>query len=262
MIIKKADNLYRSIGGRANTSGVERVNRDGKMEVLQMGEAEVTPKERMNWNAKAKLDPRGRLPEEIYKVESDDGGNPMAVDDKVRTRIPRKHQYSTEARLSDQRGESPTFHKSTATSAQAHGVTEGMVADNTFVDPAKKEKGDINKRKKEKMAKGSSDYKLADAFRKVSDTLSTKDFVDSKTVAAISRSSNISVEDVLLLEKVAQSNKELAGKYRGIKGRCQRCQVSKEVPGTKETPEGLVKISLPEDDDDVSLTAEEVGLLE
>jgi len=283
MIIKKADNVYRSIGGRSNPGGVERINRDGKMEVLSLGHEEITPKERMNWNAKAKLDPRGRVPEEIYKVEVDEAGNPMAVDDKVRTRLPRKHQFSTEARLSDQRGEKPTFHKSTATSAQAHGVTDGMVADNTFVDPGKfegdigaedrsgKKNREIEKPEKRKIAKGSPDYKLADAFQKVASSLSVREFLDSKTVASISKATNVSVEDVLILEKVAHSNDKLAAQYTAVKSPCQKCRrlrtkcpecQAKEVPGSVQTPQGLAKVSLPEVEDDMNSTAREVGLVE
>lgn len=267
MIIKKADNVYRSIGGRANPGGVERINRDGKMEILSLGHEEITPKERMNWNAKAKLDPRGRLPEDFYKVESNDAGNSMAVDDETRTRLPRKHQYSTEARLSEDRGEKAVFHKSTATSAQAHGVTDGMVADNTFVDPGKYE-GDIgaedrsgkkNKapEKPEKRKVDASSYKLADAFVKVAETLSQKEFLDSKTVAAISNTSEVSVEDVLSLEKVAQGNIPLATKYRMIKKKCPSCHPKSGIPGTvnpdSEDPDELEKRSLQE-------TAVEVGL--
>jgi len=283
MIIKKADNVYRSIGGRSNPGGVERINRDGKMEILSLGHEEITPKERVNWNAKAKLDPRGRVPEEIYKVEVDEAGNPMAVDDKVRTRLPRKHQFSTEARLSDQRGEKPTFHKSTATSAQAHGVTDGMVADNTFVDPGKfegdigmedrngKDNRKVDKPEKRKVAKGSPDYKLADAFQKVASSLSVREFLDSKTVASISKATSVSVEDVLLLEKVAHSNDKLAAQYTAVKSPCSKCRrlrmkcpecQAKEVPGSKIAPDGgLAKVSLP-GKDDINDAAEECGLLD
>lgn len=263
MKIKKTANLYRSIGGRANTSGIERVNRDGKMEVLQMGEAEVTPKERMTWNAKAKLDPRGRLPEEIYEVEKDDSGNPMGVDDKVRTRLPRQHQYSTEARLSSQRGDKPSFHKSTATSAQAHGSTDGMIDNNVHVDPA-------NRKDTPKKKLASSDYRLANAFVKVSESLSVRDFLDSKSVAEISKASNVSVEDVLILEKIAKGNNGLSMKYKDIKGKCKVCNPDRNIPGNQPTDDGSIEHISPDQEDvdeesrkrHMNEVAHEVGLID
>jgi hypothetical protein len=255
----KADNLYRSIGGRANPGGVERIDRDGKMEVLPMGGEEVTPKERMAWNAKAKLDPRGRLPEDIYDVTVDEAGNPMAVDDKVRTRLPRKHQFSTEARLSDQRGDKPVFHKSTATSAQAHGETEGMVKNKEHVYPPNGSGQMVNEKDK-KMTNKSANYKLADAFRKVAHSIEGCDCLDHQSVAEISSTSDVSVEDVLLLEKIAQNNNNgITDKYKKVK-KCPHCQDKSGVPGTVSDPNSQDEDELTKES--VKQTAFECGLME
>jgi hypothetical protein len=228
-------NVYRSIGGRANTSGVERVDRDGQMEKLQMGEAEVTPKERLSWYNKAGLDPRGSLPEEIYEVEKDTIGNQMNVDNKERTRLPRPHQYSTESRMAEARGDKITFPKSEDTKDKAFGVTPGMVltkgdSRNAVVKEKlatqKEEEKTVEDLNDEQTFDGNnSNYPsreievrkaMASAFVKVAKIMQSSAHLPSESVIHISDTDGVSVEDVLLLEKVAAKNKDLAQKYSQV----------------------------------------------
>lgn len=244
---------YRSIGGRPNTSGVERVNRDGQMEVLQMGQAEVTPKQRIGWYNKATIDPRGSLPEEIYRVEKDETGNSMNVEGDERTRLPRPHQYSTESRLAESRGEKLQFHKSIKAEDRAFGVTPGMVftsGDTRNVSVEKKEKDAsvaeklIQKRDSKQSFDGNNsnyppkDIKVrksyAAAFSKIARVMSTESHLQNETVLHISSDFGLPIEDVILLEKVASKNKDLARKYQ---------KINVEVPGTDPQEPTLVKES-------------------
>lgn len=262
-------NAYRSIGGRANTSGVERVNRDGQMEKLQMGEAEVTPKERIGWYNKANLDPRGNLPEDFYKVEKDEAGNPMNVANDERTRLPRPHQYSTEARMVEARGEKAEFLKSEDTDDKAFGITPGMVLTtgdtrNAVVkDKVAAEKDAqkvIDERNKGQHFDGNnSNYPVKDAstrrayasaFVKVAKILQSAAHLTSESVIHISDTDGLSVEDVLLLERVASNNKDLAKKYSQVVVKLPKgfSPTKKPIPGVKpenpNAPEAeVVKVS-------------------
>ncbi len=52
---------------------------------------------------------------ERFQIMGDDGGNQMQLAHGERTRLPRPHQYSTESRLSEARGEDLTFHTASST---------------------------------------------------------------------------------------------------------------------------------------------------
>jgi len=235
-------NVYRSIGGRANTSGVERINRDGQMEKLQMGQAEVTPHERMQWNARCTKDPRGRLPEEVYKVEKDVVGNSMAVDfvsgkGRMRVKLPRPHQYSTESRLTELRGEKVSFPTSTDNDDKAFAITEGMVFSendtrNFDMKEAKKQLKEQkeNPTKAGKILTASKDIDKMNAFVKIARIVGDFGQVDNETIIDISNENQLPVEDVFVLEKIAKGNPELAKKY----AQCpcgKHVKVKKEIPG-------------------------------
>jgi hypothetical protein len=269
---------YRSIGGRPNSSGVERVNRDGQMEVLQMGQAEVTPKQRTNWYNKAGIDPRGSLPEEIYPVEKDEVGNSMNVDGDERTRLPRPHQYSTESRLAESRGDKIEFPKSVDNEERAYGVTPGMVftsgdTRNVVVEKRIKDaetaaKLIAKKDEKQSFDGNNSNYSPRDinirkayaaAFSKVAKIMEKDSHLRSETVLHISEDCGIPVEDVFLLEKVATGNKELAKKYVKIKT---------DIPGVKDdegdTTKPFVEKVSDDTDDEEEITdpkkLKEIGL--
>lgn len=234
-------NVYRSIGGRANTSGVERINRDGQMEKLQMGEAEVTPHERMQWNAKCTKDPRGRLPEEIYKVEKDSIGNSMSVDfvsgkGRMRVKLPTPRQYSTESRLAELRGEKVQFPKSVNNEDKAFAITPGMVFSendtrNFDMKEAKKElkKQEENPTKAGKILTASKDLAKMNAFVKVARIVGEFGQVDNETIIEISNENQLPVEEVFVLEKIAKSNSDLAKKYA-------QCSCGKHVVVKKPIP--------------------------
>lgn len=233
-------NVYRSIGGRANTSGVERIDRDGQMQKLQMGEAEVTAHERMQWNAKCGKDKRGNLVEDFYEVEKDEShGNSMAVDsvsssDMTRVRFPRPHQHSTEARLSGQRGDKIEFPKSDATAGEAFGVRDGMVLSendtrNFDMKEAKKQlkENDEEKTKAGKVVTASTDTNLIDAFVRVAKIMSESGKLEVEDVVGISSDYDVRIEDIFMLEKVAEKNPELMKKY----AQCPFCPKKKTPPG-------------------------------
>jgi hypothetical protein len=282
-------NIFRTIGGRVNVTGTERIDRDGRMEVLKQDEVEVTPAERIRWYNKAKIDTRGNTPEEIYDVEKGDtNGNDMAVDVKNRTMLPRKHQFSTEARLSEQRGEKPEFHKSDASLDNAVGVMTGAIIpdlpDRKVFDEAGKTTTPDKQKKKDnpvsseteasssaKMTKDSKKFKMARAFEQISKIAmsdpSSEIKLSSSQVIDISDESGVSVEDVFLLERVAQSNPALAGDYAvvrdGIPPRRKRRNrpVSNEVPGTDPKPGGFDKESDEDEQENLKATALKVGLI-
>jgi hypothetical protein len=246
---------------------VERVNRDGNLEVLQMGEAEVTPRERCrNWYAKAKIDERGRLPEDRYPTEEETHGNDMRRDVDNRTTLPRKHEYSTEARLAEARGEEVDFHKSKDCREKAVGITEGMV----LSDDDKRTLLDADKGQKKEASAADPRMIEARVFERVAhlvdiDEISDDDIVD------ISTSFGVPVERVLHLERVAKSNGDLAHKYALLARRrrdpnaqcgCSRCTCGKDgVPGTVKNPEPGV-FEKETDEDDLLETAKSIGLVE
>ena len=274
-------NVYRSIGGRANTSGVERIDRDGCMEVLEMGEAEVTPRGRMNWYNKATIDKRGPLPEDVYETEEDNShGNDMRTEIDMRTRLPRKHQFSTEARLSEERGDPPKFQKSIGNKELAVGITKGMVLSpddkRSLLDPdtGKKAlddmKGTLSETKKAsskiKMVKGSHKFAMATAFERIAKTI-TDEVLSNDDIIEISKAANVSIEDVLLLEKVAMKNANLTQTYSRIRRRRRRrtnpCDDAN--PGIKDnplTPEVEKVGDEAEGEGELLQTCKEVGLLE
>ncbi len=264
-------NAYRSIGGRANTSGVERIDRDGQMEKLQMGEAEVTPRERINWYNKAGLDPRGSLPEEIYEVAKNENDN-MNVTNEERTRLPRPHQYSTEARMAEARGEKLQHNMSVGNDDRAFGVTPGMVLTKGDTrNVVVKEK--IATEKKEQKVLTDSDEKqtfdgnnsnypprdievrkaYAKAFVKVANIMDKGSCLHRESLLSISESSGLPIEEVFLLEKVARSNPDLVQKYKTAsiktKAECD-CSCGADVPpgvkpksNEKQDEVGVVKVS-------------------
>lgn len=258
-------NIYRSIGGRANTSGVERIDRDGQMEKLQMGEAEVTPHERMQWNAKCKKDKRGNVIEDIYDVQKDEShGNSMSVDsvssdNMTRTRLPRPHQYSYESRLVEQRGEKVDFPKSEASKEEAYGIREGMALSendtrNFDMKEAKKslKENDEKRIKSGKISTSSCDRKIADAFVKVARIVSNGGSLEVDSAVDISEDYNLPVEDVLVLEKVAMKNPELVKKYAS----CPLCvKRKKKVPGVVPEREQIVEDGIQKESEPQELDA-------
>ena len=284
-------NIYRTIGGRVNATGVERIDRDGQMEVLKQDEVEVTPAERTRWYNKAKIDVRGNTPEEVYDVEKGDtNGNSMAVDVEHRTMLPRKHQFSTEARLNDQRGTKPEFHKSDASIDNAVGVMTGAIIpnipDRSEFDEAGKTTIPGKQKKKDNpvsceteasssstMKKDSKAFKMASAFEAVSKiavkTAGSDLKLSTSEVISISDETGVSVEDVFLLERVAQSNPELAGDYAsarevGVRPERKRRRLRKtrtEIPGTEPKPGGFDKESDEENQENLNATALKVGLI-
>lgn len=259
-------NIYRSIGGRANASGVERINRDGEMEILQMGDAEVTPTQRENWNAKSRIDDRKWYPDDRVETNKDNGGTSMNVDFKERTRLPRESQYSTESRLSKQRGDTLTFQKSDADADIANGKTIGMILspndkrakDKKLIDEEMKiidNRLSIDKKKENKTSFTSKEFKVASAFAKVSNILSVDGKIENKYAIEISNNYNMSIEDVFLLEKIAKNNTLLANKYKSksacpcSKGKVKRedCYCNGKIgPGNPESDDGtLLKESEP-----------------
>lgn len=246
-------NVYRSIGGRANTSGVERINRDGQMEKLQMGEAEVTPHERMKWNSKCTKDKHGNTIEKRYDVAKDDShGNSMGVDSvsssgMTRVKFPRPHQFSTESRLAAQRGEKVDFPKSEATKEEAFGITKSMVMTegdtrNFDMKEAKKQlkENDENPVKSGKIIAGSN-KNSADAFVKVAKIVSESGELGVDQVVEISVDHDLPIEDVVVLEKVALKNPDLMKKY----AQCPICMkkkiLKKKVPGNVPTDDGTIE---------------------
>lgn len=288
-------NIYRSIGGRVDFSGVERVNRDGKMEVLKPDDVEVTPHERTTWYNKAKIDVRGSTPEEIYEVEKGNThGNSMAVDVENRTMLPRKHQYSTEARLSEQRGEKPQFHKSDASIDNAVGVMTGQIvpdaADRKLFDEAGKTVTPGKAKKKDnpvgaeteasstgKMTKGSREFRMASAFEKIACAICNKkddstEALSSSDIVKISDDTELPVEDVFLLERVAANNPDLvecyahardldAGKRRLIRRKMRTPVVENDIPGNEDAAgQKIQHVSDPEQEK-LCDSAKEVGLI-
>ena len=82
--------------------GTERVNRDGKMEVLKPSDVEVTYWDRFKWYAKGTLEREGIQPDDRYPVSHDDGGNPM----RIKNLSDRTQAVNTHA---DGRGDDPPF---------------------------------------------------------------------------------------------------------------------------------------------------------
>jgi len=190
----------RGIGSRSGATPVERINRDGGMEVLEPEDVEITPRERIAWYSKAKIDQRGRTPEEIFGSEKNEDGNPMEISDKVRTRLPRKHQLSTETRLLELRGEDTEFQTSEADTVRVNGLI-----------PEAKALG-----KKEKATA------MCRAFEKVATTLASNNVLDNASVISISNSTGVSIREVFALKEIAEGNKELREKYARVRSRDRR----------------------------------------
>ncbi len=272
---------YRSIGGRANMSGIERVNRDGQMEVLPIGETEVTPRERINWYNKANLDKRGNLPEEIYPQEKVDNIS-MNLKGDERTRLPRNSQYSTESRLSESRGEKIIFQESVGNDELAFGITPGMV----FTEGDSRNVSIKNKKNDQKVLENksklqnelpldgnNSNYSIKDAnvkkayckaFTKVAKVMLTESHLSNQTILHISDLYGVPVEDVMLLEKISLYNKGLTNKYSKIEN-----YDDIDVPGLKGYNDDFVKesddpendLEDEDEDEDIEETAKEVGLV-
>lgn len=261
-------NVYRSIGGRANASGTERVNRDGKIEVVNLGDAEVTPRDRMRWYSKAKIDQRGRLPEDIFDVDQSPGGNDMKVDVKNRTRQPRPHQYSVESRLQAQRGEKVEFPKSTKNRDNAVGIMSGAVLPDRGCEQREE--------KKASTSMAPAKVRFASAFEKIAGSI-TGDGVSPAVLASVSAETGLSVEDVCMLERIALRNDELVEKYAGIRDperrqrhlkrlQKRRKTCPRSIPGNEDAPGDLLEKSSDDeettDQEKLNATALEVGLVE
>ena len=284
-------NIYRTIGGRVNVTGTERVNRDGQMEKLKPDEVEVTIQDRITWYNKAKIDVRGNVPEEVYEVESGNThGNSMAVDMKHRTMLPRKHQFSTEARLSEQRGEKAQFNKSDSSLDNAVGVMTGAIIPNIPVrevfdnagkttTPGKEVKKDnpvgTEVEASSKLKRGSREYKMASAFeRLVLARDAEKEKLAASEIVRISDEVGLPIEDVFLLEQVSESNPDLTELYASIRDEKRQRRLMRRrrnvqdngIPGFQKDPAGLVKVS-PDDESNIdqeslNATSLQVGLSE
>lgn len=268
-------NVYRSIGGRADASGIERVDRDGKIEVVSPENVEVTPLDRMKWYEKAKIDTRGNIPEEIFEVEQDlSSGTNMRVTVESRTSQPKPRQYSTESRLDVQRGEKISFPVSVGNRDNAVGIMAGAIIPDRGVQASSETK----KTSSAKMSKDSTKFRLASAFEKIAKASVTTG-VTPKLVASVSKEFGVSVEDVCMLERVASANIDLAEKYAGIRDPRVRVRSLKrknrkccqDIPGTeKNTPGNMLEKSSDDDDEEndelyakkLKETAIEVGLVD
>src|SRR3989304_1979192 len=92
--------------GRFNGEvGVERVEHDGDVVKVRPAEVEVTPEDRVEWYENGGAPDEDKLIAKNPRLETqyDDGGNPMWVNEKHRTSQPRKHQFSIERRMQEQR---------------------------------------------------------------------------------------------------------------------------------------------------------------
>jgi len=165
--------------GRYNGEvGVERVNHDGKIEVVSPSSVEVSQKERLNWyrNCGAKEEDIFIAKNPRLKTEYDDGGNPMWRDEKFRTAMPRPHQYSIERRLEEQRNP---------------GSTESIVSD------AKLE------------------VALAQAFTQISTIVLADTVLRNEDLNKISSSTGLPVSELVILKRIAEGNLGLAKKFAG-----------------------------------------------
>lgn len=194
----------RGIGSRSGAAPVERVNRDGEIEVLELSDVEVTPRDRMNWYSKAKIDQRGRTPEEIFGSEKDDGGNPLSVEGGPRTRLPRTHQHSTESRLTEWRGEECEFPVSEADETRAKGL----------IPPAEK--------------LGEKAASFCKAFEMVVGTLHGNEVLDNRRVITIGQTTGLSLREVFALKEIAENNKDLREKYARIRTRKRKPKRDRE----------------------------------
>jgi hypothetical protein len=263
-------NAYRSIGGRANASGVERVNRDGGIEVLEMGEAEVTTEDRISWYSKAKISDRGVIPDEIYDTEIDTAGNDMRRNVDFRTSTPRPQEYSTEARLSESRGEKVAFHQATDTDELALGITEGMI----LSDDDRRSLHKKTKKKKKALTESFDNKKLsmARAFERIA-YLTDIGELENSDLVDISSAYNIPVNKVIMLEAIASESTEITKKYADVSRsrrrrrknrheKCLPCSKKNDVPGTDEDATGLQKETVEEGGGSLVNTCKEVGLIE
>jgi len=152
-----------------NEVGVERVNRDGGVEVVNDDKVEVSVDDRMKWYNNVKLDEEREI-----ETETNEQSNSMRRDEKMRTSLPRKEEFSTERRLEEERKPgSTTSFTSEATKEQAMGK----------------------------------------AFSMVSPIIMAGNTLTPKMAASISIATGVCVEDIVSLEEIAVSNPDLAKIY-------------------------------------------------
>jgi hypothetical protein len=161
--------------------GVERVNRDGKIEVLRPSDAEPTVQDRTKWYEKGKVDARGNNPDEMgFEIDRDDGGNPMELKDlSHRTSMPRPHQYSIERRLRE---------------LEDPGSTESITSDASLAEA------------------------MAMTFKEVVKEVKVASNVSNEKIIAMSDSSGLRVRDVVSLIRVAGKRPDLVEKYAEVPG--------------------------------------------
>jgi len=249
-------NIVRTLGGRLNASGTERINRDGEMEVVKPEDIEVTSIQRINWNSKAKIDNR-----ETYPDNSGDtvNNNKMNVTLKLRTSLPKESEYSTESRLEVSRGNEPYFNKSESDEDTANGLTPGMIVNeqDTRNKKANIEEGnnmeDVMLKSKKENKK--SNFNIHDAFCKVSSIIDIDKNLSDKNILDINLENNIPVEEIVILEKIAKNNVDLKKKYILLKNK----QMKNKIPGNVTTDTGELE---KESDPDICETCKEVGLIE
>lgn len=263
-------NTYRSIGGRLNASGTERVDRDGKIEVVKPCDIEVTPLDRMSWYNKAKIDTRGNVPEEIFGADQDiSSGTSMNVTVDKRTSQPKPRQFSTEARLVEQRGEKVEFPIATNTRDAAVGIMAGAILPDRGVESRDKKEEENNK--KASMSTDSVRFKTASAFEKIA-RLTKAGKIDTKSLVEIGEITGLPVREIFVLEKVAQDNPDLVDQYADVRDpkeskkrilRKKKNTCPGNIPGNTESPGCIIeKESDDEEEDKLKATALEVGLVE
>jgi len=226
--------------GRFNGEvGVERVNRDGDMEILEKREdVEVTLEDRMKWYAKATLDGRGPIVDKIFPPDSkDDGGNKMNITDLAhRTSEPRPHQFSIERRLVEQRDPNST---------------ESIQSEATLA------------------------YAMGMAFKEFVRSVRSGEKIDNAMLIEASTRFGLRVEDVFSLSRIAQSNTALGDKFLKVAAvpgeECEVCQdihrkKRKSIPGVaKKVGPDIGKRSKPAkgevlSEEELNMVAQEVGL--
>lgn len=163
------------------SAGVERVDHDGETHVVEPQDIEVSQKERLEWYYNGKADDEDVVLDKKKNIEisHDDGGNPMGVNEKHRTNLPRPHQYSIERRLQEDREAGSTYD-----------ITSDASIENA----------------------------TATAFTMISPIVQAGRGLNDSEVVKISKRTGVPIQNVLSLEKIAERNPDLVMKYASIPG--------------------------------------------